>query len=205
MSSNDANNQAAITGHAHGNWPRFELVRFPQPAGDLADLVLPLLKHGAPKALLSRYHPLNELKLVEVPVYGQLICFGICANEHELLCLNPTTGAILAVIFYAPYGSPLFENMHIYNILLVNASLAQFIASVRAIYEHFPFDEASKAHENMSDDEWDALFAATERTAKKFRILLRNIDSTAVSDPNEEHFWDTFLSDLDIDGIGAFY
>jgi hypothetical protein len=199
------NNQADTNNHDHQPWPRFELAHFPQPMDDRANLALPLLKQGAPKDLFGRYRPLDELRLVDIPDYGQLVCFGISAGEHELFCLNPTTGAILDVFFNAPYGLPLFENMQFINILIVNASLAQFIASVQAIYEHFPFDEASKAHQDMSDAESDALFATTDCTASMFQSVLNSSDATAISKSNDQHYWDAFLSDLYIEGIEGFY
>jgi hypothetical protein len=169
---------------SHGSkWPQFELMWFPEPVEFPRVLAVPLLDQGAPKDMLGRYRSATSLKLMNHPRIGQAVCFGV-SMLTDSVCLNPRTGEVLLVT--TPAEGPIW---------LVNSSLAQFNASVRAVYDRFPFEhpqtgediEPSDVDLEIADREWDQAAADLERT-------LATIDTRSVVEPNG--FWMTFLDDV---------
>jgi SUKH-4 immunity protein len=179
-------------------WLRFELVTFSAPTGIPHGWDAELLNKGVPKSLLGRYRARSELVLVEVPDYGPLVCFGTTMVTNSV-CLDPRTGAIVETD-YVPtvirdpsrggYGLPGF----------VNSSLGQFIASVRAVLNRFPFNSTDTGADRELDERTRERARAEQRegewnhAVEDLTEILRQIDPAAVAD--EYTFWRTFVDDV---------
>lgn len=74
-----------------------ELITFSEPTSVPHELAAPLLERAVPKDMLERYQAASELRLVEAPGRGQLVCFGTVMGS-DCVCLGPHTGAIIAII-----------------------------------------------------------------------------------------------------------
>src|SRR5215469_9719412 len=112
-------------------WPRFEMVTFSEPTGIPFGWDKELVSKGVPKNLFRRYNAAHELTLLEVPDYGPLVCFG---TEHwDYVCQDPHTGAIVYAAYMPPNVVNLGPGFFVGPPTIVNSSLDQFIASVRAV------------------------------------------------------------------------
>jgi SUKH-4 immunity protein of toxin-antitoxin system len=171
--------------------PHFELVAFPEPTGIPHAFAAPLLERGAPKAMLGRYHAAPALTLLEVPDHGQFVRFGT-NGLYGAICLDPRTRAVVEV------GT--FEEEATINAVatgipgppsFVNSSLDQFIASVRAVLDRFPFGGG----EAGMDSDIDRLESEWNRAADELEATLGVIDPALV---NANAYWLDFLSDVRI-------
>lgn len=180
-------------------WPRFEVVTFSVPTGIPNDWDRELVSKGAPKdLLLGAYQAANELALVEVPGGEQLACFGTCGRNYSI-CLNPRTGAVVNIIKDDTDATYQASDVEI-SPIFVNSSLDQFIASVRAVVNRFPFDIGEGGDDPGLDDranEWaqsDRLFSEWDRSAEDLLEILGRIDPAATADL--DGFWATLVSDV---------
>jgi len=129
-------------------WPRFAIVTVPEPTGIPHGWDEELVGKGVPQSLFGLYEAANELTLLEVPGSGPLVRFGSCGSSGSI-CLEPSTGHVVHDIA-VPTIHP----------RVVNASLDQFTASVRAVLDRFPFDsegsgEDQELHEHKEYEvEW---------------------------------------------------
>lgn len=183
---------------AEARWPHFELVTFPEPIGIPRDLAAPLLDLGAPKGLLGFYRAASELTLLDDPGSGQFVCFGT-SGLFDKICLDPRTGAVVYII-YVP--SDFSQTINLPSgprgpARQINASLERFIASVRAVFARFPFDEGDGGeNDDLENAKLDDREEAWDRAADELEETLRGIDPVAVADANS--FWMTFLDDVRI-------
>jgi hypothetical protein len=171
---------------------RFELVTFSEPTGMPHGWDAELLRTGVPKVLFGCYEAANELTLLEVPHDGQLVCFG-ASGPYGSVCLDPRTGAIVYV--NTPEGKVLAPPR------FVNSSLEQFIASVRAVLDRFPFDSEGTGEGRERDDladEWaheDKLINEWDQAGSELTETLRRIDPAVGAVPRDG-FWMTFMGDV---------
>jgi SUKH-4 immunity protein of toxin-antitoxin system len=179
-------------------WPHVELVTFSAPTGIPFGWDNELVNKGVPKDLLGTYNAAHELTLLEVPDYGPLVCFSITGEDR--LCQDPHTGAIV-YIGYMPAGIvDLRPGFLVGPPGLVNSSLDQFIASVRAVVERFPFYNLDTGEGDDLDDPASARARAeqhdseVDRAAEDLTEILRSIDRAAVAD--ETTFWWSFVFDV---------
>jgi hypothetical protein len=159
-------------------WPQFELVTFPEPTNIPREWTRELVEKGAPKELFGHYSAAAALSVLEVPDYGRLVCFGTCGIECSV-CQDPNTRAVICGVIGLPGERP----------WVVNSSLDLFIATVRAVLNRFPYDPAQKEDIDTGalENRWDPI--ADELTG-----LIRDIDASAVADPNG--FWMGFVDDV---------
>jgi hypothetical protein len=161
-----------------------ELMSFPKPTSVPHELAASLLERSVPNDMLERYQAASELTLVEVPGRGQLVCFGTVMGSHRI-CLDPHTGAIIAIID-GPPGDEWAE-------WPINSSLEQFIASVGAVLNRYPFDNP-QAEEESDDSYLDRTHAELDRAVDDLKRALSAIDPAAMEDL--DGFWMTFLDDV---------
>jgi hypothetical protein len=166
-------------------WPYFALVTFSTPTGIPHGWDAELLSKGAPKGLLGRYTALNALTLVEAPGYGPLVRFGATMGTNSV-CLDPHTGRIVELMYVPTATIHLPSGVHGLP-GSVNSSLNQFIDSVRATFERFPFDGG------VGTDS-DRLYSELDQAVHDLTDILRGIDTPALAD--ESTFWRTFLDDV---------
>lgn len=160
------------------NWPWFELVKFAEPTGIPNGWDAELNDKGAPKSLFRRYRAATALSLIDTRGYGWVVRFGSTMLTGSV-CQDPHTRAILWV-----------TNQTAGPVWLVNASLDQFIRSVRIVIHRFPFESRAPGDIAGQDDagvNWDE--AVAELTQ-----LLNQIDSQALLSANG--YWQTFLDDV---------
>lgn len=166
-----------MSGNRAAQWPRFELATFAKPTSIPDGWDEDLILHGAPKAFLGRYESSPALTLVTVSQSQQWVCFGHTA-EGDLMCLDPFTRQIVCVI-NVPNG-PSF---------LVNTSLDQFIQTVRAVIERFPFYTGGSS------------LAVREEVGREIAQIVSRIDPAAIS--NVDGYWQTFIDDLVIGDLAT--
>jgi hypothetical protein len=167
---------------------RMELVTFASVPGIPDEVAAPLLERGAPKAMLGLYRAADTLTLVENSASRQLVCFGSLAYQGRA-CLDPWTGAVVYLLDLRGGVRGGDE----WVVVLVNSSLEQFIASVRAVLNRYPFDSPQAKHE--SDENFlDRNSAELGRAADDLRQALRAIDAAAIADP--DRFWLDFTDDV---------
>jgi hypothetical protein len=178
-------------------WPHFEMVTFSEPTGIPFGWDKELVSKGVPKDLFRMYHAAHELTLLEVPDYGPLVCFG--TERWDYVCQDPHTGAIV----YATYMTPGIANIgpdYFVGLHFVNSRLDQFIASVRAVLERFPFysmdtgegdDLDDPASERARAEQFDS---EVDRAAEDLTEILRSIDPAAVAD--QTTYWGSFVFDV---------
>src|SRR5262249_41720079 len=152
-----------------------------------------LLERGAPKSVLGGlYRAMPDLQLLEHPEAGRLVWFGRDASNGRI-CLDPRTGRIVYVI-YMTRGTFDGQPHWIGSAGLVNSSIEQFSASVRAILKRFPFDTVSLRGDDLSESEHDQLWAEFDRAIEELEQTLGEIDHAAVADP--DCYWMSFLADV---------
>jgi hypothetical protein len=166
-----------MTENRTGPWPRIEIVVFPQSAfgsPQLADtpwdVQQVLTTIGVPRQLLSgKYAAMRDLEVLEVPTQGRVICFGT-SGRWSRICLDPRNGEVTEVIMTRQPTAN-----------LVNSSLKQFIDSVQAITDLFPF--------YLSDSTLEDAINSGNNVAD----ALKRIDPAAMG---PDTFWSTFVDDL---------
>lgn len=162
-----------------------QLVTFSQLPGTSNESAVPLLERGVPKEMLGYYRAESELTLLELPGGRQFVCFGLLGYSDRV-GLDPHTGEVVALLDMRGDGSKWAERP-------INSSLEQFIASVSAVLNRYPFDNPQTKEE--SDDRYlDRSRAELDRAVTDLRMALRAIDPTAMDDP--DGFWMTFLDDV---------
>ena len=173
-----------------GRWSRFEMVTFSKPTGIPHGWDMELVSKGVPKDLLGAYQAANGLALLEAQWGEQFVCFGVSGHD-DYFCLNPRTGAVVDIVYVATstinrvsgvQGPPIF----------VNSSLDQFIASVRAVVNRFPFESSSLGQTQGHGQ--DDLANLWELVSEELFETLRRIDPVALADL--DGFWMTFVSDV---------
>jgi hypothetical protein len=172
-------------------WPRFRLVTYSAPTGIPHEWDAELVEKGAPDGLA--YEAAKELTLLEDPGSGPLVCFGTRGISGRL-CLDPRTKQIVH-ISYRAFGRSGPQPKVIGHAHFVNSSLDQFIASVRAVTERFPFDSevTGKDRRGEEDEETrlDRRFNEWNQAIEELAETLHRIDP-AVSTLGCE-FWGDFL------------
>ena len=84
----------------------------------------------------------------------------------------------------------------------VNSSLGQFIESVHAVTDRFPFDSTSlKVSKHLSinewdlsDDQWDDLWREHDQAEHDLTELLQHIDAAAMA--NRDGYWRQLVADV---------
>lgn len=185
-----------MQGDVMERWPRFEIVRYEAPTGIPNGWDAELLAKGVPKGMMERYRAAKRLMLVSDTEGRKVVSFGRTMLTHHI-CLDPQTGQVVVVLRfrrradepYAAFGPA----------QLVNSSLDQFMASVRAVIGRFPFDGGSVMRErDQTDAEEDEEWRLIEAAVRDMRTLLLDIDPAPLA---IDGFWSTFLDDV---GIGDF-
>jgi hypothetical protein len=159
------------------DWPRFELVHFPEPIDFPHDLAAPLLEQGAPKALLARYQVADTLTLVNYPPFGEYVQFGRVAISDSV-CFDPNSQQIVVI-----------SHLPALPVSLVNSTQSQFIESIRFVIDRFPFDKGYAG--DINSETYDVLL---EKVADELAAGLRRIDPAALSDGDT--FWADFLDSV---------
>jgi hypothetical protein len=183
------------------DWPHFTLLTYSAPTGIPHGWDAELLAKGAPEGLVCT--AARELVLMEHPDAGPLVCFAT-AGPDEYLCLVPHTKRVVLVVYGAfRTGDPQPE--FVGPAWVVNSSLDQLIASVRAVTERFPFESdlaveerAGAAHEDEQARE-ERGFNERARAVEELAETLDHIDPAAFADPGE--FWHMFVADV---GMGNY-
>ncbi len=172
-------------------WPRFEMVTFSVPTGIPNDWDAELLAKGVPKDLLLKdYHAANELALLTFPGGEQFVRFGTSGRDDHM-CLDPRTGAVVEII--KEDTDPTYQASGVQvSPIFVNSSLDQFIASVRAVVNRFPFYRGNPEQEQ--DRGQDDLADEWYRAAEDLLEILGRIDPAATADL--DGFWATLVSDV---------
>lgn len=166
-----------------------ELVTFAALPGMPREVAASLLERGVPKAMLGLYRAADALTLVETSGGRQLVCFGSIAYAHRA-CLDPETGAVVSLLdLRRGEGGGGDE----WVIGLVNSSLEQFIATVGAVLNRYPF-ESPQAKGESEERALDRTSAELDRAADDLTQALRAIDPTAMTDPGR--FWLDFIDDV---------
>lgn len=174
------------------NWPRFEVVTYAQPTGIPHGWDGELVALGVPKRTLGRYEALDELKLIEHPVLGPLVCFA--SLKRGSMGLHPETGSIHWLTGLRS-GREWFAN----------SSLAQFNDAVRAVMRRFPFEQVTwrewtDAPEDDPSILWQAYQAHRSEDVdwatigEQTRAMLRRLDPESVANP--DGYWNTFVTEL---------
>lgn len=156
-------------------WPQFGLITI---AGSSLppDLAKAYPALTVPSGGVGACKPRLELAPFNAPDGQELICFG---NRPFLaMCLNPATGQVVDLVT-GPRGNPLRAPA------MVNSSLGQFTATVRAATARFPFHP--DAPETDPPD--------FEAAANRLRAELEPIDPPAWQG---DRYWDTFYWDVAI-------
>jgi hypothetical protein len=162
-----------------------ELVTFAESPGIPRELAAPLLERGVPKAMLGLYRAANALTLLEGSGGRQLVCFGSVAYSQRA-CLDPQTGAVVALMDTRRGGDNEVVGV-------VNSSLEQFIASVSAVLNRYPFDRPQAKGES-DESSLDRTSAELDRAADDLKKALSAIDPAAMEDPGR--FWLDFIDDV---------
>jgi hypothetical protein len=160
---------------------RFELMTFSEPVGVPQELAAPLLERSIPRSMLEYFMAASELTLVETPRRGQLVCFGRVMDSYRV-CLDPCANEVFAIID----GHPGYEPTE----WPINSSLEQFLASVEAVLNRYPFDSGQtqgRRYIVQLASEWN-------QAADDLKQALDAIDSTAITVP--DGFWMTFLDEV---------
>lgn len=184
-------------------WPRFELVNFSVPTGIPNGWDDELLRKGVPKSLFRRYEATRELMLLEDSRYDPLVCFGT-SGPFVKICFDPSTKQIVDVV-YDSKANTQEVGVHatsrvIRTPLLVNTTLDQFINSVRAVLDRFPFDQSNSGTYSVVDkpasgsDQEDKREREWDRAVEDLAETLSRIDPAAVANP--DGFWRTLLDDI---------
>jgi hypothetical protein len=144
--------------------------------------------------------------LLEDPMMGPLVCFGLGHLMHLYVCVNPHTKQVLDIHLHGPVvpGGPHPEVIGFAQ--PVNSSLAQFIASVRAVTERFPYDSEMTGAGHRDDEDEENEEARDERRANEWSEavlqmadMLDHIDPTAYTFGGD--YWGIFLGDV---GMGNY-
>lgn len=173
------------------HWPRFTLVTYSAPTGIPHGWDEELLEKGAPTGLA--YKAAQELTLLEDPGSGPLVCFGT-SGIYGRLCLEPRTKQIVHVS-YGAFGRSGPQPKVIGPAYFVNSSLDQFIASVRAVTERFPFDSEVTGKDRRGEEDEEAredrCFKEWDQAVEELDVTLHRIDP-AISTLGGQ-FWGDFL------------
>jgi hypothetical protein len=162
-------------------WPKFELITSFDTNDIPSEWLQPFISYGIPKSLFDYYQSEIPLTLINTSTYGQIICFG--RNETSVkICLVPQTGEVIMVLCVKEYP-----------ITFVNKSLEQFIASVIAVYNRFPFDSWRIDNDLDAFKDFDLLSDEWEKAAQDLKMRLIKIDPYVGT---TDDFWTTFLDDL---------
>lgn len=179
MSTNHADEE-----QVQSDWPRFELITFATPTGIPFGWDRRLLDYGAPKECVSGYRVTEQLSLLQIPGGTSLVCFGTCGPDCSV-CLDPQTGEVLFGVMGMPGETP----------GLVNASLPQFIDSVRVVARRFPFDRPHQVDRvDGGEENGDNANVAWDQVADELLTLLTRIDASALQD--QDGYWMIFLDDV---------
>jgi hypothetical protein len=158
------------------------------------ELAAPLLERGVPKEMLGLYRAADELTLLEDSVGLQLVCFGFIAYSQRA-CLDPRTRDIVALLDMRGGGEE--GNWAVFR---GNSTIEQFIASVGAVLNRYPFDSPQAVGE--SDDSYlDRTRVELDRATDDLKAALSAIDPAAMEDPSR--FWPDFIDDVQMGNYSA--
>lgn len=180
------------------HWPQFELVSCEEPTDIPHGWDHDLVALGVPKRILGNYYTAScPLGLIEYPTLGPVVRFASMGRKGAM-CLHPATQSIRWMT-NLPSGPEWF----------VNASLAQFNDSVRAMISRFPFERGASSSTSLdgtstsdaSSQASQGYVSATYQDdvewvpiGEELRAILRRIDPAAVAHPNA--YWNTFVDDV---------
>jgi hypothetical protein len=177
-------------------WPRLQLVTFTAPTTISHGWDAELLSQEVPTSFIGHaFHAANEQGVLATPEDGQFICFGTTGLFGKM-CLDPRSGAVVEIACAPARGADRVGTV-VGHPDFVNSSVAQFTASVRAVFARFPFDSGHTeddqdggscaedwARADKLDQEWD-------QAVEDLTEVLRRIDPAAMAD--EDTYWRTFL------------
>jgi SUKH-4 immunity protein len=170
----------------------FDLMTFSEQTGVPHELAAPLLELAVPKEMLGYYRAESELTLLELPGVRQFVCFGLLGYSDRV-GLDPHTGEVVALLDMRGDGSKWAD-------CPINSSLEQFITSVRAVLNRYPFD-SPQANEESDDSYLDRTRAELDRAVDDLKRALNAIDPAAME--NLDGFWMTFLDDVRMGDFSA--
>jgi hypothetical protein len=181
-------------------WPRFKMVTYAAPTGIPNGRDAALLEKGAPDGLGCT--PFSELILLDHPDAGLLVCFGEGHLVDTYVCLDPRTKQVTDVNYRA-FKTGVPQPEFVGPASVVNSSLDQFIASVRAVTERFPYDSEVSGKELRGEDDEEARddrrFAEWEQAVLELGDVLDRIDPANPVRGGE--YWGVFLADV---GMGNY-
>ena len=177
-------------------WPQFKLVTYAAPTGIPHGWDAELLEQGAPDGLGCTALP--ALILLTHPDIGPLVCFGLGHLVDLYVCMNPHTKQVVDIHAHGPIASDDTQPEMIGPALPVNSSLGQFIASVRAVTERFPYDSevTGKGRRDEEDEETrdERRFNEWSEAVLQMADMLDRIDPTAYTLGGD--YWGIFLGDV---------
>jgi hypothetical protein len=159
-----------------------------------------LLEKGAPDGLGCT--AFRELTLFEHPDAGPLVCFGEGHLVDTYVRLDPRTKQVVDLVFGA-FKTGDSQPTFVGPASVVNSSLDQFIASVRAATERFPYDSevSGRGHRSAEDEEErdERRFNEWAEAVLELGEILDRIDPATPVRGDE--CWGVFLADV---GMGNF-
>ncbi|MGH3222726.1 MAG: SUKH-4 family immunity protein [Streptosporangiaceae bacterium] len=130
-----------------------------------------------PKGFIGRrYAADSSLVLLERPGSEAILRFG-SSGLADVIGIDLATGHVVEII-NAPHSAPLF----------VNTSIEQFVRTVRAIINRFPYYDSDA-------DEYEI-----QTVANELREIIRHIDLEAAV---PDRYWSTFVDDVEIGDLST--
>jgi hypothetical protein len=153
------------------NWPSFAMVQIHGSSAGDPDWEGPDLTLEVPAAMVgATYRAASALTRITSLEHGTLVRFGSTGLFGSVL-LDTVTGAVVQ------------RERDANHVSLMNSSLAEFVAVVRAVIERFPFYDS-----DSEDSEWVA-------AARDVEGIIRAVDPGAFI---QDGFWETLVSDIEI-------
>ncbi|MGW7667503.1 SUKH-4 family immunity protein [Streptomyces sp. NPDC054775] len=153
------------------NWPSFAMMQIHGSSVEDPDWEGPELTLEVPAAMVgATYRASSALTSVMSPGNGRYVRFGSTGLFGSIL-LDTETGAVVKLEGGAN------------RVSLVNSSLPDFVAAVKAVIERFPFYDS-----DSDDDDWASAARAVEE-------IIRSVDPDSFI---EDGFWDTLVNDIEI-------
>jgi hypothetical protein len=162
------------------NWPRYEPVTFSTGVNVSPENLDILNQAGLPKTFLTGPLTSEDPVGVEVPGVGYLIRFE--SNTFDGTYLDPMTGNVLCIYNNQdPQPYPQF----------VNTTLGQYVKTLNALIEAFPFyDDLDR---DLNEVDVEVLAAEYEASATRLADIIQAIDPAALV---SDSFWANFLDDV---------
>ncbi|MFD3682483.1 SUKH-4 family immunity protein [Streptomyces sp. NPDC058613] len=154
------------------NWPSFTVVQIHGSSVGDPDWEGPDLALEVPTAMVgATYRAASALTRSAPPL------------EHRTLVRFGSTGLFGSILLDTVTGAVVKCERDANHVSLVNSSLAEFVAVVKAVIERFPFYDS-----DSDDSEWAS-------AARDVEGIVRAVDPGAFI---QDGFWETLVNDIEI-------